>query len=139
MLLNHYEILKFLMGKLSNFVLHPLGRHPSGNKRTSFKGHFKLYLSNRLLPRVCVCELSHSLRLCDCMGHSPSGFSVHGILQANTGVSRCSLLQGDLSYPGVEPRSSALQVDSLPCEPPGSLNFYPKKYQFLILLILPSL
>ena len=27
--------------------------------------------------------------------------------------------EGDLPDPGIEPRSPALQVDSLPCEPPG--------------------
>ena len=30
-----------------------------------------------------------------------------------------SLLQGDLLHPGIEPRSPAWQVDSLPSEPPG--------------------
>ena len=29
------------------------------------------------------------------------------------------LLQGDLSDPGIEPGSPALQADSLPSEPPG--------------------
>ena len=29
---------------------------------------------------------------------------------------------GDLSDPGIEPRSLALQVDSLPSEPPGKLK-----------------
>ena len=31
----------------------------------------------------------------------------------------CSLLQGDLPNPGIEPRSPALLADSLPSEPPG--------------------
>ena len=31
----------------------------------------------------------------------------------------CSLLQGNLHKPGIEPRSSALQPDSLPAEPRG--------------------
>ena len=30
---------------------------------------------------------------------------------------------GDLPNPGIEPRSPALQVDSLPAEPPGNLDF----------------
>ena len=29
---------------------------------------------------------------------------------------------GDLPNPGIEPRSPALQVDSLPAEPPGKPN-----------------
>ena len=37
----------------------------------------------------------------------------------NIGVDSHSLLQGDLSNPGIEPRSLALQADSLPAEPPG--------------------
>ena len=35
----------------------------------------------------------------------------------NTGVGCLSLLQRDLSNPGIEPRSPALQADSLPAEP----------------------
>ena len=37
----------------------------------------------------------------------------------NTEVGSLSLLQGNLPYPGIEPRSPTLQVDSLPAEPPG--------------------
>ena len=37
----------------------------------------------------------------------------------NTGVGSLSLLQGNLPYPGIEPRSSTLQADSLPAEPQG--------------------
>ena len=37
----------------------------------------------------------------------------------NTGVRSLSLLQGLFLPPGIEPRSSALQVDSLPAELPG--------------------
>ena len=36
----------------------------------------------------------------------------------NTGVGSHSLLQGDLPNPGIKSRSPALQVDSLPAEPP---------------------
>ena len=44
----------------------------------------------------------------------------------NTGVGCHSLLQGGLSDPGMEPGSPALQVDSLPSEPPGKPIFYHK-------------
>ena len=37
----------------------------------------------------------------------------------NTGVGSLSLLQGNLPNPGIEPRSPALQADSLPAEPQG--------------------
>ena len=60
---------------------------------------------------------SHSVvsTLCD-----PMDYTVHGILQAR-------ILEwvdkfpppGDLPNPGIEPRSSTLQADSLPAEPPG--------------------
>ena len=36
----------------------------------------------------------------------------------NTGGGSRSLLQGNLPYPGIKPRSPALQADSLPSEPP---------------------
>ena len=55
---------------------------------------------------------------------SPPGPSVHGISPGkNTGVGCHALLQGIFptqeSNPGIEPRSPALQTDSLPSEPPG--------------------
>ena len=37
----------------------------------------------------------------------------------NTGVGNLSVLQGIFPAPGIEPRSPALQADSLPAEPPG--------------------
>ena len=37
----------------------------------------------------------------------------------NIGVGSLSLLQGNLHNPGIEPRSPALQADSLPAEPQG--------------------
>ena len=37
----------------------------------------------------------------------------------NTGVGSLSLPPGALPYPGIEPRSPELQVDSLPAEPQG--------------------
>ena len=41
-------------------------------------------------------------------------YTVHGILQASPFSS-----SGDLPNPGIEPRSPALQADSLPAEPKG--------------------
>ena len=54
-------------------------------------------------------------------------FTVHGILQArqNTGVGSLSLLQGNLPNPGIEPRSPALQEDSLPAELWGKPKVWP--------------
>ena len=44
---------------------------------------------------------------------------VHGILQPEHWSGQPSPSPGDLPNPGIEPRSSTLQVDSLPAEPQG--------------------
>ena len=51
------------------------------------------------------------------MDYSPPGFFVHGILQAR--ILEWVENLGDLPNPWIEPRSPALQVDSLPSEPAG--------------------
>ena len=45
--------------------------------------------------------------------------TVHGILQARTLEWVAFPFSGDLPNPGIEPRSHALQADSLPAEPQG--------------------
>ena len=55
------------------------------------------------------------LILCDPMDCSLPGSSVRGILQAR--ILECVAI-GDLTNPGTEPGSPALQVVSLPSEPP---------------------
>ena len=50
---------------------------------------------------------------------SSSLYSLWNSPGQNTGVGSLSLLQGNLPYPGIEPRSSTLQADSLPAEPQG--------------------
>ena len=66
------------------------------------------------------------LTFCDSMDCSPSDSSVHGDSSGkNTRVGCCALLQGIFPTQGSNPRSPALQVDSLPSEPPGkSLYIY---------------
>ena len=54
------------------------------------------------------------LTLCD-----PMDCMVHGILQARTLEWVAFPSPGDLPNPGTEPRSPALQVNSLPAEPQG--------------------
>ena len=71
---------------------------------------------------VCVCVFSlsvmsdslwpHGLTRLLCPWDSPG---------KNTEVGGHTL--GDLLNPGIEPRSPALQADSLPSEPPGKPNF----------------
>ena len=53
------------------------------------------------------------------MDCSPPGSSVHGILQAKCWSELPFPSPEDLPDPGIEPRSLALQADSLPSEPPG--------------------
>ena len=59
------------------------------------------------------------LTLCDPMDCSLPGFSVHGTLSKRTRVSCLALLQAD---PGIEPRSPALQADSLSLSHQKSLH-----------------
>ena len=53
------------------------------------------------------------------MDCSPPGSSVHEIFQARIMEWVAFPSLGDLPNPEIEPRSPALQVDSLPSEPPG--------------------
>ena len=50
---------------------------------------------------------------------NPMDYIVHGILQASILKQVAVLSPGDLPNPGIQPRSSALQVDFLPAEPGG--------------------
>ena len=59
------------------------------------------------------------LTLCNPMDRSPSGSSVHGILQAGILEWVAMPPPGDLPNPGIKPRSPVLQTDSLPSETPG--------------------
>ena len=60
--------------------------------------------------------MSHS---CDPIDCSPPGSSVHGIAQTRVLEWVAISFSEDLCNPGMEPRSPALQVDSLLIEPPG--------------------
>ena len=50
----------------------------------------------------------------------PMAYIVHGILQARILEWVAFPFSGDLPNPGIEPRSPALQADSLPAEPQGN-------------------
>ena len=65
-----------------------------------------------------VCLVTQSCpTLCDPMDCSPPGSSVHGDSSGkDIGVGCHALLQGNLPHAEIEPRSPALQVDSLPSE-----------------------
>ena len=68
-----------------------------------------------------VCLVAQSCpTLCNPMDCSLPGSSVHEDSPGkNTGLGCHDLLQGNLPNPGIKPRYPALQVDSLPSEPPG--------------------
>ena len=55
---------------------------------------------------------------CPTLG-DPMDYTVHGILQARILEWVAVPFSRGSSQPGMEPRSPALQVDSLPAEPPG--------------------
>ena len=55
---------------------------------------------------------------CNPMDYSSPGSSVHGILQARILEWVPFPSPGDLSDPGIKPRPSEFQADSLPSEPP---------------------
>ena len=63
-----------------------------------------------------------SLTLFDPMDCSLPGSSVDGIFQARMLEWAAFPSPGDLPNPGIEPRSPALEADSLPSEPPGKLH-----------------
>ena len=61
--------------------------------------------------------------LCDPVGCSPPGSSVHGNYPGKSWGGLPCPPPGDLPSPGIEPRCSALQMDSLPSELPGKPVF----------------
>ena len=73
-----------------------------------------------VLSKVKVAQSCPILR--DPMDYSPPGSSVHGIFQARILEWVAIPSPGDLPNPGIEPRSPALQADSLLFRPPGKPN-----------------
>ena len=70
-------------------------------------------------------EISQScLTLCDPMGYSLQGFSVHGIFQARILEWDAFSSPGGLPNPAIKPRSPALQADVLLSEPRGKPSIY---------------
>ena len=73
------------------------------------------------MERESESEVAQScLTLCDPVDCSPPNSSVHGILQARSGLPFPS--PGDLPDPGMEPRSPALQADALTSEPSATIT-----------------
>ena len=70
------------------------------------------------------------VQLGNTMDCSLPGSSVHGIFQARVLEWGAISFSRDLTNPGIEARSPALQADSLPSEPPGK-QFYDPAIPFL--------
>ena len=62
------------------------------------------------------------------MDFSLPGSSVHGILQARILKGSAISFPGDLPNPGIEPKSPALQADSLPTELQGGPIFHESQF-----------
>ena len=68
-----------------------------------------------IAKQACFLQAAQSSpTLCD-----PMDYTLHGILQARILEWVAAPFSRDLPNPGIEPRSPALQVDSLPAEPQG--------------------
>ena len=77
------------------------------------------FLWTRAQVRLCVLVTKSCPTLCDPMDCSSLSSSVHGNSPGkNTGEVAIPVSR-DLPNPGIEPRSSTVQADSLPSEPPG--------------------
>jgi len=85
-------------------------------------------------PVLCLVTQSYST-LCDPMDCSPPGSSVHGDSPGkNPGSGFPCPLPGALHNPGIKLMSSALQVDSLPSDPPGKPIPSPTHIIFLLFI-----
>ena len=80
----------------------------------------------------CVEVAQSCPTLCNPIDYSLPGSFVHGILQAIILEWIAVPSPGDLPNPGIEPRSPALQVNSLPAELPGKLRCIEKRKKNLI-------
>ena len=78
-----------------------------------------LHINVHLIMFIVVTQCLGRVQLCDPMDYSPPGSSVHGVSQARILEWVAISPPGDLPDPDIEPRSPALQADSLPPEPKG--------------------
>ena len=80
---------------------------------------------------VCVCVLVAQLclPLCNPMDGSSPGSSVHGILQERI---LPPTFPEDVPHPGIKPRFSTEQADSLPSEPPGKCSIRNRRPYMLV-------
>ena len=80
--------------------------------QVSCTGRWKFFTTKVIWKKVKVKIAQLCLTLCD-----PMDYTVHAVLQARILEWVAFTSPGDLPNPGIEPRSSTLQVDSLSPEP----------------------
>ena len=123
------------LGDLSNTGIEPAYSAAPALKADSFclatgEAHFKRirtlviiiisYLSNeyKIFSFISITLKVKVAQSCPTLWN-PMDYTVHEILQTRLLVWVAFPSSGDLPNPGIEPRSPALQVDSLPAEPEG--------------------
>ena len=80
--------------------------------------HFRqIFLPSEPQGKLKVKVIQSCLTLCDSKDYPTRLLCPWDSLHRNIRVGNHSLLQGDLPNPGIQPRSPALQADSLPSEP----------------------
>ena len=100
------------------------GFQSKGKRWLSWQEDSRKSISIHQLPfgvLLCVLLTPSCLILCNPMDCSLPGSFVYGILQAKYWSGLPFLSPGNLSDPGIEPGSPALQADSLSSEPVGKL------------------
>ena len=85
--------------------------------RLSFK--IQIFVSFKILCAVLWFVAQSCLTLCDPMDYSPQAPLSTGFSSQEYWSGLPCLPPGDLLNPGIEPRSPALQADSLQSKPPG--------------------
>ena len=80
------------------------------------KWHIRIFFGESLVKVTQSC-----LTLCDPLDCSPTGSSLHAILQARILEWVAIPFSRNLSNPGIEPKSPALEADSLLSEPLGKV------------------
>ena len=118
---------------MRNFTTPPKLDNPIGSVTTpSFPTAY--YTHSQAFCTLCLVTQSCRI-LCNPMGCSPPGASVHGdFLGKNIGGGCYALLHEIFPTQGTEPRSPALQADSLPLSHQGSpyymLRAFYRKHQY---------
>ena len=88
---------------------------------------FFFFLSVIFLVKQYTCLVAQLyLTLCNPTDYSPPGSPSMGFSRQEYWSRLPCIPPGDLPNPGIEPKSSALQEDSLPSEPPGRPYYFSK-------------